>query len=179
MFSIFWKSLFVSMLFFFMWINIAFAFNVLTIMNPTSVNLGDASEYYFGVSSFIEQFKTYFSDNSVLQGFQDWLRRFGVHIQSYYDQYVKGFNAFFGATGAGFEVLSMLFALFMFTFNITPMVMMILMGVMYIIYLLFFAFEIALFIIAFFGGAFATPLPSTDWWVYTPTNALINLATIV
>lgn len=176
MLSVFWKTLFTSMLFMLMWINIAFAFNVLNIMNPTNV-LPDPTNYYFGVSSFIEQFKAYFSDNSMLLGFQDFLNRFGRMIGYYYQTYVRGFQGMIAGQNPIWEIITLLFALVLFTNQVVPMLCMILMGVFYIIYLICFAFEIVLFVIAFFGGAFATPLPSTDWWEYTPT--ITNLAIIV
>ena len=69
---------------------------------------------------------------------------------------------------SSWEILSMIWAIIGFCNNIITMIILFVYGLLLLIYFIAFAFQIVLFVVAMFGGAFKTPLPSTDWWGYTP-----------
>ena len=91
MFSIWWKTIFTSFMMIFLAVNIAFAFDVVNLVNPTSLS-ADYENYYFGVSSFVDTFKTYFGDGGGLRGFTSFLLDYGRMLSKAYDTYVFSFK---------------------------------------------------------------------------------------
>lgn len=166
MYSLFWKTLFSSISMLILVANIAFTFNLVNVINPSSLDL-DYSQYYLGMSSFIDSFKAYFGNNPFLNGYYDFLMKFGNTISKIYDFYYTLTNTLpklLGWKPQVYEVLSALVALVLFASNAIPLLLMLIMGLLYLIYIAMFAFQILMFIVAFLGGSFATPLPSTEWF---------------
>ena len=167
MFSTFWKSLFCTFLFGILFVNIAFTFDVVTMVNPTAVS-GDYTNSYFGVSSLVDSFKSFYGNGSGLQGFTDFMNRFGKMITNMYNTVVSPlqFIGNINKKNSAWEIISAIFALIAFANMVVPMILIIAYGLCYLVYLIAFAFTIVAFVIYWFGGGFSTPLPSTDWWEY-------------
>lgn len=182
MYSLFWKSLFTSISMLLLVTNIAFAFNLVNVVNPSSLDL-DYSQYYFGVSSFVDSFESFFGNNPFLNGYYDFLMRFGNAISKIYTFYYNLTNSLpklLGWKPQIVEIISGVIALVLFASNAIPLLLMLIMGLLYIVYVIMFAFQVLMFIISFFGGAFATPLPSTDWFdTGVITTLVYNLAMMV
>lgn len=185
MYSLFWKSLFSSIWLLVLVANIAFTFNLVNIINPSSLDI-DYSGYYLGMSSFIDSFKAYFGNNPFINGFYSLIMQLGNLISKFYTFYSNLLNSLprlFGWKPEIYEIITGIIALVMFASNAIPLLLMLIMGALYIVYLCMFAFQIILFIVAFLGGSFATPLPSTDWWdtgvITTPVVTDLRLITAI
>lgn len=168
MYSIFWKSLFSGLMMFFLFSNLAFAFDMVGYVNMTPIALADGDywhNYYFGVSSFIDAFKLWFGDNSAISGFASFIGKFGKWIAKTVDMYTSFIpKSAIGTTG---NILRVIVNLIIWTNSIIPMTIGLAYCIIFLLYLLFIVFQIASFIIYWFGGGFMTPLPSTDWYQYT------------
>lgn len=166
MYSLFWRSIFSSLMVIFLFSNIAFAFNLIHLVNPTSVIPEGSlfSDYYFGVSSFVDSFKYYFGNNTALSGFTATIRDLGNIVGKAYNLYVKALNPQIFKKNPAYEIISAIIAIVMFMNSLVGMFLMFVYVLYYIIYLLFFGFTIVSYIFYWFGGGFATPLPSTDWY---------------
>lgn len=167
MFSIFWKSLFSSLMIFFIFSNIAFAFNMIGLVNATPVPLmtGDEwSNYYFGVSSFIDSFKTWFGNNSALSGFSAAISKIGGFIGKTMNMLPTRMIGSISSTGG---IIALVVNIIMWTNSVLPFIFGAFYVIMLALYYLFLAFQIIAYIVYWFGGGFMTPLPSTDWFEYT------------
>lgn len=179
MFSIFWKSLFSSLLIFFLFSNIAFTFDMVHLVNPAALVLsgGDSySNYYFGVSSFIDAFKTWFGNNSALSGFSQVMVGFGKTFSQSINIFERALNVRQSMSATG-GIIRYIIAIFLWLNSALPLFFGISYIVMFIIYILFLVFQIGAFVIYWFGGGFMTPLPDTSWWDtgHFPTEtSLIN-----
>lgn len=169
MYSQFWRVMFMTFMFGIMFSNIAFAFNVVQLVNPTAID-GDYVNSYFGMSSLIDSFKTFFGNNSGIKSFSDFLVNFGKRITQRYNMYREFSNRLFpSANNSAWDIISAIFALIAFTNSIIDMLILLIYIILYAVFLIAFVFSLISFVFYWFGGGFLTPLPSTDWWDYNQT----------
>lgn len=175
MYKTFWKALFIPLCCFVLFTNIVFTFDLVQMINPSALQLldeGDAySNYYFGMSSFIDAWTSWFGDkyssgaSTFLWRFNDFLLDTGEWVSSMFTK--NGIlSAMKTARGADYrgELIAAVIMMCMLFVSGAPVLLLVLYGCLWILYLLMFAFYVVLFIFAFMGGVFRTPLPSTDWW---------------
>lgn len=161
--GIFFRSVIMMGLLVFLGVNISFAFDLVNMVNPTSLN-DNYTNYYFGFSSFVEAFKSYFGDGGGLKGFSDVMRNFASAISEGYEKFVvplKGLSALMNIKGKYDDLITMFVVLIVFCIATIPVLVMVCYVILYIVFLIAFAFNVVLFVMATLGGAFKTELPNT------------------
>lgn len=174
MYGTWWRTLWVSIYMVILVVNIAFTFNVVNLVNPSSLDL-DYSSYYFGFSSFIDSFDWWFGHNDFLNGFYDLLLKIGNAISKIFNFYKNLADTVIKLTGwrpKVTEIIAGVIALVTFALNAIPLLLMLILGCLYFLYLAMFGLQIILFVISFFGGTFATPLPNVYPELNTPIDSL-------
>lgn len=177
MLSTFWKSMFITFAVFILMTNIIFTFDLVNMINPSAYDLlsdnDSYSNYYFGMSSFIDAWKDWFGDSNsseattFLSKFNEFLIDTGKWISTKFSN--NGIlNRIKVANGIDYKytVLACIMMIVVSIVCVVPVLILVLYGALWILYMLMFICYCVLFIFAFMGGAFRSPLPSTDWYQY-------------
>lgn len=144
-------------------VNMAYTFNLLNVVNPTSLDM-DYSGSWFSFTSFSNNFKTYFNQNDTISGLNDFLHSYANFIGKMYSMLVsvpQTIASLSGSTDYNWSIIGMIFAIFVIITNVIPTILVVFYGVILIFTALIYVITFLLFILSFFSGAFSSPLPST------------------
>lgn len=141
-------------------VNMAYAFNAVTVINPTSTSTGvPYTESYFGVSSLIDGFKQFASENTFMSGFNSFLQNYANSIQKVYSFFETPLTLAIPETQWGI-ILRLLTTIVMLFVAGWPVLMMFFYTIVLVIYVLCYAINIVLFVMKLMGGYYYIPLPN-------------------